>query len=53
MEKQNLFDNTEKGKYQIEETQILENNTNDIGAPPLVIVVQGGKNVILRFLFSI
>ena len=45
MEKNNLLNETGKGNYKVEEAKDKENNLNDFGAPPLVIVVQGGKNV--------
>jgi len=41
----NLLNETGKGNYKVEEAKDKENNLNDVGAPPLVIVVQGGKNV--------
>lgn len=45
MEKKDLLKETGKGNFKIEEAKDKENDQNDVGAPPLVIVVQGGKNV--------
>lgn len=45
MEKKDLLNETGKGNYKIEEPKDKENNQDKVGAPPLVIVVQGGKNV--------
>ncbi len=44
MEKRDLLNEKEKGNFRLEDSKDQE-NLNDVGAPPLVIVVQGGKNV--------
>ena len=46
MEKNDLINESGKGSFKIEEIREKENNLNEVGAPPLVIVVQGGKNVL-------
>jgi len=46
MEKNDLINESGKGSFKIEEAKEKENNLNEVGAPPLVIVVQGGKNVL-------
>jgi hypothetical protein len=50
MEKNDLINESGKGSFKIEEAKEKENNLNEVGAPPLVIVVQGGKNVLSLYL---
>jgi len=45
MEKNVKLTESGKGGYKIEQSKDIDSNINDVGAPPLIIVVQGGKNV--------
>ena len=51
MEKNDILNETGKGNYKIEEAKDNDNDMNEVGSPPLVIVVQGGKSVYILFLY--